>query len=47
MRSGRTVFNYRYIDELGRGIPTSIKIMGKRARFEELSGQFQVALMVE
>ena len=37
----------RIVMGLGRGIPTIIKIMGERVRFEELGGQFRVTLMLE
>jgi len=39
--------NYRYIDGLGRGIPTIIKEMQDKAIFEEIGDRFRVILKFE
>jgi ATP-dependent DNA helicase RecG len=36
--------NYRYIDGLGRGIPTMIAAMGERIKFEEVGAAFRVTI---
>lgn len=37
--------NMRYIDGLGRGIPTIIKLMGKRVLLEEIGELFRITLL--
>lgn len=39
--------NYRYIDGLGRGIPTMVAAMGERIKFEEVGAAFRVTIMLE
>lgn len=39
--------NYRYIDGLGRGIPTMVAAMGDRIKFEEVGAAFRVTIMLE
>ena len=36
--------NYRYIDGLGRGIPTMVAAMGSRIKFEEVGAAFRVTI---
>lgn len=36
--------NLRYIDGLGRGIPTMVKLMGERIILEEVGNAFRVTL---
>lgn len=38
--------NYRYIDGLGRGIPTMIAAMGERIKLEEVGAAFRVTLLL-
>lgn len=39
--------NYRYIDGLGRGIPTMVAAMAERIKFEEVGAAFRVTMMLE
>ncbi len=39
--------NLRYIDGLGRGIPSMVAAMGKRIKFEEVGAAFRVTIMLE
>ncbi len=38
--------NYRYIDGLGRGIPTMVAAMGQRIKFEEVGAAFRVTISI-
>lgn len=39
--------NYRFIDSLGRGIPTVVAVMGDRIKFEEVAEAFRVTIWLD